>query len=170
MGMSALTPQGQVSFRAVTDQDRDFLFSLYASTRAWERQAVAWTDADWDDFVGRQFKAQDQSYKMQFPGASFVIIQMDGVDIGRLYADRQDDCLRVIEFTIAPEWRGRGIGTDILRSLMNEAHGGKVAVRLSVEKNNPAISLYLRHGFAAVEDRGSHIAMEWRPDTGPREM
>ena len=163
--------KGQVSFRPVQDSDRDFLFGLYASTRDWERQAVTtWTDADWQDFLTRQFSAQDRAYRMNFPGANFTVIQMGGADIGRLYADRQDDCLRIIELTIAPQWRGRGIGTDILRALMNEAHGGKVPVRLSVEKQSPAIRLYARHGFGAINDLGHHVEMEWRPATGPREI
>ncbi|SFO33470.1 Ribosomal protein S18 acetylase RimI [Roseovarius lutimaris] len=168
--MQANTPLPQVSFRPVKDTDHDFLLGLYASTRAWERKAANWTDADWQDFISRQFKAQDMSYKMSFPGASFTVIQMGDTAIGRLYVERQDDCLRIIEFTLAPAWQRRGIGTDILRALMNEAHGGKVPVRLSVQKNSPAITLYQRHGFVPVGDMNSHIAMEWTPATGPREI
>ena len=76
----------------------------------------------------------------------------------------------VDEFFIRERVRGRGIGTDLLRSLMNEAHGGKVPVRLHVEKHSPALNLYLRHGFRAVSDAGHHVAMEWMPNTGPREI
>lgn len=168
--MQIIAPKGKVSFRQIQDSDRDFLFALYASTREWEFQLTTWSEADKRDFLTRQFDAQDRSYRMSNPGAAFRIIQMDGADIGRLYVDRQDDCLRIIEFTIAPDWRGRGIGTDILRALMNEAHGGKVPVRLSVEKNSPAINLYRRHEFAITGDMRSHFAMEWRPATGPREV
>jgi RimJ/RimL family protein N-acetyltransferase len=168
--MQTIPHKGRVSFRPIHDNDHDFLLGLYTSTREWERQAVTWTDVAWQEFVAAQFKLQDQSYRMNFLGASFSVIEMDGVAIGRLYAHRQDACLRIIEFTIAPAWRGRGIGTDILRALMNEAHGGKVPVRLSVEANNPALALYQRHGFKVVEDTGRRLEMKWMPATGPREI
>ena len=172
-GNAPLFPRGKIEFRPISDADttdRDFLRALYASTRDWERQQTIWSDADWADFIAGQFDAQDRHYKMTYLGAAFRIIQLDGVDIGRLYVDRQDDCLRIIEFTLAPAYRGRGIGTDILRALMNEAYGGKVPVRLSVEKNNPALSLYLRHGFQVTGDLRSRVDMAWHPETGPREV
>ncbi len=162
--------RGQIGFRIIQDTDKDFLFDLFASTREWEFEHTTWTDGDKAHFLEGQFKLQDLHYERAFPTAFRRIIQMDGVDIGRLYLDRQDDCLRIIEFTVTPEWRGRGIGTDILRSLMNEAHGGKVPVRLHVEKTSPAINLYLRHGFQATGEEAHHFAMEWQPATGPREI
>lgn len=166
--MQAFGPRGQVTFRVIEDSDRDLLLALYAGTREWEFQQTLWAEAEKQDFLKRQFEAQCLSYQMSFPGAVHRIIVLDGTDIGRLIVDRQDDCLRIIDLTIASEWQGRGIGTDILRSLINEAHGGKVPVRLSVERNSPAIALYLRHGFKATGETPSHFAMEWRPDTGPR--
>ncbi|WP_299615923.1 GNAT family N-acetyltransferase [uncultured Tateyamaria sp.] len=162
--------RGQVSFRIIHDADRAFLEALYASTRDWEFQLTVWKDDEKADFLKGQFEAQDLHYQRVYPNAIRRIITLDGVDIGRLYVDRQDDNLRIIELTLAPGYQGRGIGTDILRSLLNEAHGGKVPVRLMVEKTNPALRLYLRHGFTQTDDQGQHLALEWRPHTGPREV
>lgn len=166
--MTVLAPV--VAFRPITDADRDFLLSLYMETRLWEFEHTDWSDDNIRDFLTGQFNLQSQSYQMSFLGASFRIIQVDGVDVGRLYVDRRDTHLHIIEFTITPQWRGRGLGTDILRALMNEAHGGKVPVRLSVLKDSRAIGLYVRHGFRVTEDKGGYYAMEWMPDTGPREI
>lgn len=164
--MTALAPV--VAFRPITDQDRAFLVSLYISTREHEFRHTGWSGEEVVDFLTRQFDLQKQSFEMHFLGAAFRIITLDGVDVGRLYVDRGDTYLHIIEFSLVPEWRGRGLGTDILRSLLNEAHGGKVPVRLSVLKDSPALPLYLRHGFRIVGDKSSHHAMEWTPDTGPR--
>jgi ribosomal protein S18 acetylase RimI-like enzyme len=164
--MTALAPV--VAFRPITDEDRTFLVNLYISTRAGEFRHMAWSDAQVREFLTRQFDFQKQSYEVTFLGAAFRIIQLEGVDVGRLYVDRGNTYLHIIEFSLVPEWRGRGLGTNILRSLLNEAHGGKVPVRLSVLKDSPAVSLYLRHGFRIIGDKGSHHAMEWMPDTGPR--
>ncbi|WP_168797990.1 GNAT family N-acetyltransferase [Pacificoceanicola onchidii] len=168
--MQPLFPKGAVSFRPTQDTDRDFLKALYASTREWEFQITNWTPADKADFLEQQFKTQDLSYRMQFLSAQFLIIELDGVPIGRLYLDRQDDCLYIIEFTIAEAYRGRGIGTDILKSLLNEAWGGKVPARLSVHHGNPVMALYQRLGFRPIANTGTHYRMEWRPDLTPREI
>jgi RimJ/RimL family protein N-acetyltransferase len=157
----------RIGFRVIHAGDAPFLFRLYASTREWEFRLTQWPEDEKQAFLKRQFQAQDQHYKRAFPGAVFRIVQLGAQDIGRLYIDRQDDNLRIIEFSLLPDWRGRGIGTDILRSLMNEAHGGKVPVRLSVERNSPALRLYLRHGFRATGESRHHLQMEWRPELSP---
>ncbi len=157
------TARPQIAFRIITDDDTAFLQGLYNSTRAWEFAHTTWTPGDRAHFLEGQFMAQSRHYSLTYPRAVHRIIQLDQRDIGRLIVDRQDDCLRLIDLTLAPEQRGRGIGTDILRSLINEAHGGKVPLRLHVEKTSPAIRLYLRHGFRATNDQGHHFAMEWHP-------
>ncbi len=165
-----LFAKGKVEFRVIQDQDRDFLFRLYSSTREWEMQHTLWTDEAKQTFLKQQFEAQDRSYKMTYLGAVHRIIQLDGADIGRLIIDRQDDCMRIIDLSLLTAYRGQGIGTDILRSLLNEAHGGKVPVRLHVQRNSPALNLYLRHGFRQIGDIGTHFALEWQPDLGPSEV
>lgn len=162
--------RGAISFRVIHDADEAFLRRVHASTREWEFRWTLWSEADKADFLARQFDLQDLHYKRTYPKATFRIVVLDGVDIGRLYLDRQDDCLRILEFGLLTEYRGRGIGTDILRSLLNEAHGGKVPARLSVERVSPALRLYLRHGFRLVGWHGHHLALEWTPDLRPREI
>jgi ribosomal protein S18 acetylase RimI-like enzyme len=154
----------------IHDHDKDFLFRLYASTREWEFRLAVWTDDEKQAFLSQQFHAQDASYRLTFPAAVHRIIKLGGIDIGRLIVDRPDDCMKIIDLSLLPEHRGRGIGTDILRSLLNEAHGGKVPVRLHVLKNNPALNLYLRHGFRKTGEVGQRYAMEWSPDLRPREI
>lgn len=168
--MLATPPKGQVTFRVIHDADRPFLIRVYASTRAEEFRHSGWTETETLDFLTRQFDLQAASYRTGHPGAVHRIIQLDGADIGRLIVDRQDDCLRLIDLSLLPDCCGRGIGTDILRSLMNEAHGGKVPMRLHARRNGRALPLYLRHGFRVTGTQGVYVALEWRPQTGPREI
>ena len=162
--------RGKIEFRVIENADEAFLLRVYASTREWEFYLTAWTQEEKQDFLKRQFRTQDEAYKRTYLGAVHRIIQLDGEDIGRLYVDRRDDHMRIIDFTLLPEHRGQGIGSDILRSLLNEAHGGKVPVRLHVEQGSPALNLYLRHGFRRMGVNGHHFAMEWQPDRRPREF
>ena len=82
----------------------------------------------------------------------------------RLYADRKDDELRILELSLLPAYRGRGIGTTILTALMKEAENGRVPVRLHVETASPALRFYERLGFRRVKlVNGAHYLMEWLP-------
>jgi GNAT superfamily N-acetyltransferase len=170
MMLAQARTRGAISFRVIHDVDGPFLRRVHASTREWELGLTLWSEAERADFLDRQFDLQDLHYRRTYPGAIFRIVVLDGIDIGRLYVDRRDDCLRILELSLLTPHRGRGIGTDILRSLLNEAHGGKVPVRLQVERESPALRLYLRHGFRPVGQRGHHLEMEWKPDLRKREI
>lgn len=156
--------KGQVQFRVITNDDDQFLLDLYKSTRAEEMAHAIMSQGDKDHFLEGQFKMQSESYALSFVGATHRIIQLDGVDVGRLIVLRTDRMLRIIDLSLLPSVQGIGLGTDLLRSLLNEAHGGKVPVRLAAMAGSPALGLYLRHGFKPKETRGHHYEMEWRPE------
>jgi GNAT superfamily N-acetyltransferase len=63
---------------------------------------------------------------------------------------------------VAPEHRGRGIGTALLEALIELARAhGFARLSLSVEPANPALRLYERVGFRAVgmDDGGSVVML-----------
>ena len=74
-----------LKFRSITDDDHDFLRSLYATTRAGEMAIVPWSDQEKDDFIDLQSKAQHTFYQEQFKKAQFDIISKNDVQTGRLY-------------------------------------------------------------------------------------
>ncbi len=152
-----------VEFRVINDADQEFLYHLYASTRAEEMAQVDWTDDEREAFLRGQYKAQKASYEMTFLNAVHRIIHVGDTDAGRMIVDRQDDCLRLIDLSLMPFWRRRGIGTGILQSLMQEADGGKVPMRLHVLTESPALKLYVRMGFKRIAARNQRYEMEWRP-------
>jgi ribosomal protein S18 acetylase RimI-like enzyme len=66
------------------------------------------------------------------------------------------------ELTVAvvPSRRGRGYGDGLLTALLAQAaQDGFTAVSLSVEPDNPALTLYERHGFERVGERGGALVM-----------
>ncbi|WP_326679103.1 GNAT family N-acetyltransferase [Streptomyces sp. NBC_01237] len=58
-------------------------------------------------------------------------------------------------FYLSPTLQGRGIGTGVLRSLLERADRERVTVRLDVLQGSAARALYERHGF--VEERQDPI-------------
>ena len=63
-----------------------------------------------------------------------------------------------LSIAVVPSKRGTGLGSELLAALMKRARAdGYEAISLSVEKDNPAVALYERHGFQRVgEDDGAY--------------
>lgn len=149
------------TLRPITDDDREFLYRVYASTREDEMAAVDWSAEDRERFLRFQFEAQHSYYQQQFPAAAFDVILLDGEAAGRLYVDRRGDEIRLIDIALLPERRGAGLGGAILAEVLAEAEAAGKPVRIHVEKLNPAQRLYRRLGFRPVEDQGVYSLMEW---------
>ena len=160
--MTALTLSDQITFRPVADRDAEFLVSVYASTRADELAQVAWDETQKDAFVRMQFEAQRKFYQSEYPGAEFQIIVVAGEPAGRLYVHRREKEIRIMDIALLPPFRGRGVGTQILETILAEGAGSGRAVTIHVEVFNPAQRLYGRLGFKQVATNGMYHLMEWR--------
>ena len=154
-----------ITLRPITDDDLDFLYQLYASTRADEMAIVPWSDEEKDNFLRMQFNAQHTEYQKHFGDAEFNIVSLAGDPIGRVYLDRRDDEHRIVDIALLPQHRGKGIGGQLMQNLLEEAAAAEKPVRIHVERNNPAMRLYQRLGFHKTGDTGVYFLMEWQPGT-----
>jgi len=142
--------------------DLEFLYGVYAASRAEElAQVPDWTEAQKGEFLRSQFSLQHTHYQSHFPNARYDVICEGGRPIGRLYVDRSETEMRIMDIALLPEFRGRGIGRSLLTEVLAEADAAGLPVGLHVEATNPAKRLYERMGFVDVEDRGVYIFMEW---------
>jgi GNAT superfamily N-acetyltransferase len=146
------------------ESDMGSLFRIYASTRVDELALTDWDEAQKEAFLRQQFGAQHAHYRQHYPGASFDLILVDGATAGRLYLDRWPDQLRIVDIALLPEWRGRGIGGALLRSILERAAALGLPVTIHVEQFNPALSLYERLGFRPVSMHGVYLLMRWSPE------
>jgi len=102
-------------------------------------------------------------YRAQFPDARFDIIELDGAAIGRIVVDRAGAALRIVDQALAPSFRNLGIGSAIMRALMEEAGRTRLPLRLTWRRaTTPAMRLYGRLGFVPIETSAAHIELEWR--------
>jgi len=157
-----------LSFRAICAGDQSFLAQLYASTRAAELAAVPWSDAEKQTFLLAQFQFQHRYYQEHFPVARFDVIEWAGAAIGRVYVNIENNNIRLIDIALLPEYQQRGIGTFILRDLMQQASQLGGYLRLYVELNNPAYLWYERLGFVAIGTNGVYQQMEWSSVTAEK--
>jgi GNAT superfamily N-acetyltransferase len=159
-----------VTRRPIGPQDMDFLADLYASTRADELSIVDWDEEEKAKFLKMQFDAQHAHYQEHYGNADFDIILYDGEPIGRLYLERMKDEYRLIDIALILEYRNKGLGSQLMRELLDKAADEGIPVRIHVEKFNPALRLYERLGFRTLEDKGVYLFMEWEgPVDGRRE-
>lgn len=142
-------------------EDDAFLFRLYADTRQSELLAWGWDEAAQHAFLSMQWNAQKHSYAMQYPAAEQFLIVCNSERAGRMLVNRTDRELVLVDLTLLPEFRNKGIGTSLLRDLQTEAAREGTSLRLSVLKTNPARQLYERLGFCLTGESGLHDLMEW---------
>ncbi len=152
-----------VTLRPTQTDDEAFLYRVYAGTRADEMALLDWSEAETEDFLRMQFKAQHTFYHDQFGGALFDVVALEGEPVGRLYVDRRESEIRVIDIALLPEFRNRGIGGALMRDLLDEGAETGKPVTIHVEASNPAMGLYQRLGFVHVADESVYRLMEWRP-------
>ena len=152
-----------VELRPRRDDDRDFLARLYAGTRADEMALLDWSSEEKEAFLAMQFEAQTHHYDEHYSDAEFLMIEREGRPVGRLYLHRRDDEIRIVDIALLPEERRGGIGGRLLQQVLDEAAETGQMVRIHVEQNNPAMSLYNRLGFRKIDDLGVYHLMEWKP-------
>ena len=153
----------RVVLRPAGDADRAFLLQVYGSTRADELSRLPWTDEQKTAFVVHQFEAQDSHYRKHYDDAAFDVIEVDGDPAGRLYVHRGPHEIRIVDITLMPAFRGRGLGTRLLRGLIAEAEDSGRKLSIHVEINNPARHLYERLGFRPAGEHGVYVLMERMP-------
>jgi ribosomal protein S18 acetylase RimI-like enzyme len=149
-----------VTLRPVAESDQDFLYQVYASTRRAEVAAWGWNEAQQDAFLRMQFTMQQRAYEMQYPQAAHDIILLDDEPIGRLLVVRSADQIQLTDISLLTAYRGRGIGSQLITKLLDEADRTGSKVGLQVLKKNPAARLYERLGFIRTGEHDLYFLME----------
>ncbi|NIM16504.1 MAG: GNAT family N-acetyltransferase [Candidatus Aminicenantes bacterium] len=124
---------------------------------------TGWSEKQVEEFLRMQFRLQHTQWRQNYKKAKFEIILYNNVPAGRLYVDRRKDDIRIIDIVLLPEFRGKGIGSKILKDLIAEADQKKLPLNFHVEMNNRARVLYERLGFKKIRDVGMHFFMERPP-------
>jgi len=157
------SPLGRLELRPEREDDQAFRYRLFCESRPPEWDMVQLHPQLRQQLMQHQFEAQTKSYRVQFPKARFDIIELDGQSIGRIVVDRPGDVLHLVDQAIVPHLRNKGLGTTIMRSLLDEAGARKLPVRLMVgSSNDPSLRLYLRLGFVPIKTVPLYIELEWR--------
>jgi ribosomal protein S18 acetylase RimI-like enzyme len=150
-----------VTLRPATQADYFFMRLLYGSTREEEMQRFPFDELQKKEFLDQQFAAQYQHYQLHYPTCERNIVEKDGVSVGRFWLDEWKDQIRLVDIALMPEWRGSGLGTRLVRSVLERGAKAGKPVTIHVEGFNPALRLYERLGFVKVDTNGVYFLMKW---------
>jgi ribosomal protein S18 acetylase RimI-like enzyme len=155
---------GEVTVRTVRmPADGEFLLAVYASTRT-DLSMLDLPEAQAEALIRMQFDAQTRHYGAVFPAAGYSVVAVDGEPAGRLIVDRTDAAILIVDLALLPRFRRAGVGTELVRRLLDEADLSALPVRCHVVQDNEARAFWERLGFVAGELGGVHLAMERRCD------
>ncbi len=92
---------------------------------------------------------------------------MTGGELAGCVTVRPAEGGRLLEhFYLAPRHQGRGLGSAVLRTLMERADEQRAAVRLQVLQGSAARRLYERHGFVVESEDPVDVFMVRPPRDG----
>jgi len=161
------TPQS-VTLRPAAADDESFLRDLFASTR--EAEFGFLDESQREVLVAMQFNLQQRQYEAGYPDAEHSIILLAEGPIGRLFIDEGAREITLVDIALLPDYRSLGIGTCLIKQLLDRATTAKKPVRLHVLKSNPAQGLYERLGFSKVGDDGMYLEMLRQPGGASERM
>ncbi|BCU82708.1 hypothetical protein JIR001_24910 [Polycladomyces abyssicola] len=148
----------KVRLRPSTDADFEFVFALNKTNmRRYVERLRGWDDA-----------AERADMKRKFQPGVDQIIEVDGHPAGVFAVDRREDEWDLRHIELLPIFQNRGIGTTLIRQLLEEAYQQGAAVTLQVLKMNPARRLYERLGFYIVGETEIKYRMKAKEERNMR--
>lgn len=141
------------SFRPCQIEDFNFLFRLKEQNFKWYVDKIwGWKEDDQKERL-REDLEQHLNHKM--------IIVYEDRDIGVLAKHMTETGEMFInEISLLKEYQHQGIGTDILKQLLEENQKKGIRTILQVFKENPAKHLYEKLGFTIYGETKTHYQME----------
>jgi ribosomal protein S18 acetylase RimI-like enzyme len=141
--------RARVALRPAAAADRERLFAAYAKTVGPHVERI-W---GWDPrFQRRRFR---ERYALE----NFAVVECAGRFAGAMHVERRPDEIYLALLYLLPEFQRHGIGSMLVRGLLDESRARGKPVALTVIDGNPARALYDRLGFRVVarEDCSSRM-------------
>ena len=106
---------------------------------------------------------QRADFERRFGSYTVSVVESGTRPIGGLFLEYGPDAMFIHEVQLVPEWQGRGLGTAIVQTVIEQATTRGVPVELSVvPANHRAQRLYERLGFEVISVEYPFIKMRRR--------
>lgn len=135
--------------RPANQADFDFLYQLKKAAEFDAIKAVF----GWDESIQKQIHQEE--WQQDQP----TIIELDGKAVGSYLIQHHSDHLYFGRFFLLPEFHGQGIGSQVMRALVQQAEQLNLPIKLCYLQGNRVGSLYQRFGFSIASQDTQFIHM-----------
>ncbi len=149
-----------------TENDSEFFMRLFAEIKSSELRLDTWPEPIRTQMIRMQFNAYERCMNTEFPNNIDYLILYQSEKAGRLQLNNDEMGIRIINISLVPAYRNKGIGAKIISDLMLEANQKNKQVLLDVDKINRALNLYSRLGFKIVQENEIRYSMAYTPERG----
>ena len=141
------------SIRSANLDDHDFIYALKsASVRPYVDKIWGWDE----DFQRKDFDKDFSSI------GQFSVIEVGGNFAGFIQHSFVQPYYEISEIHLLPEYRGKGIGSNILRQLQETCISHNRKIRIGCFKGNArAYHLYQGLDFVQTEETDTHYIFEY---------
>lgn len=140
----------ELKFRDATSADEEFVNALTRTTMG------EYVESTWNSDSEREHYYKINKFQQNWT----KIIQLEGVDVGRMTVTRKSEVIELDAIHILPEYQGKGLGGQAIQCLLTEATEKKLPVELILLKLNQVKRLYDRLGFEVCREDGERYYMK----------
>jgi ribosomal protein S18 acetylase RimI-like enzyme len=156
-GPTVTTQQLTVTTRPTEGHDLAFLRELFTSTR--DELEVLSSDVRYL-LIDMQFRAQRRHFATTYPNARHEILEVEGVEVGRLVVDESGPSVRIVDITVRRGRRGHGIATAVVNDLIVSAEADNRSVEVVLWTGNTSARHTFRgFGFEVLANEGGYLTM-----------
>ena len=131
----------EIAFRTASERDFAYCAKLYFAAM---EATISELQLDIDKHTA--------GFRDRWSAAEVRVIRRGGADVGWLQISTEANALFLKQLFVEALLRRQGIGTEVMRRLIDEATRAGRAVTLGVVKTNPVRRLYERLGFKITHE------------------
>ena len=141
----------KITYRPARPQDFDFLYQLHRDTM---KVYVVETWGEWKE------EWQLERFREGYAPSLLRVIQWEGQDVGVLQIQERAEEIFLVNLQVLPGFQNRGIGTRVIRELVEQsARQGKPVALQVLKVNLAARALYQRLGFGITGENATHYIL-----------
>ena len=142
----------KIKFAPVSLNDLQVLFELHSISMS----SIVDKVFGWDE--GRQ----RAMFCDKFSTTDHFWILLDEESVGAIRLKELPGLLEIRSLEIYPRYHNQGIGTALIKHLIQRAHYEKINLFLRAFQINPAINLFMRMGFKIYDENDTHFMLIYR--------
>ena len=140
------------SLKDCTINDIDFIVSLKEIGLRWYVEKLyGWDYEKQKEIALNEFNDKSNTTK---------IITINGNSAGVSILTEKEDYYEVWLIMVHPDYRGKGIASSVINEHINLAKSKQKRIIIKTFKDNPALKLYKKLGFAQYKQSDTHIYLD----------